>query len=87
MDTNLLKLFAGSMITNMTEMSKASRTQLLNYVEEAEEYQVKAFLLDGEIMKEPKDVVCEEIVDQRYFASDLPEKIKEFEDYWTNITS
>ena len=60
MSLNSLKIFAGHIIT-MSEMHKSAKLQLLNYVEEADEYQVKALLLDGEIMREPRDIVCEEI--------------------------
>ena len=86
MNINLLKMFSGHVITT-SEMSESAKLQLLNYVEEADEYQVKGFLLDGVIMKEPKDVICEEIVDQRFYASELPEKIKDFERYWTKLLS
>ena len=86
MKANLLKLFSGHTIT-MSEMSKAAKLQLLNYIQDAQEYQVKGFLLDGEIMKEPKDIVCEEIIDQRFYASELPEKVKDFEKYWAQMLS
>ena len=86
MSVNSLKIFAGHIIT-MSEMHKSAKLQLLNYVEEADEYQVKALLLDGEIMREPRDIVCEEIVDQRYYSSDLPGKLKDFEKYWAQMLS
>jgi hypothetical protein len=86
MNTNLLKLFGGHMIAN-SKLSESAKLQLLNYIEEADEYQVKAFLLDGELMREPKDIVCEEIVDQRFEISGIPDKLKDFELYWTELTS
>jgi hypothetical protein len=86
MNINLLKMFSGHVIT-ISKMSESAKLQLLNYVEEGDEYQVKGFLLDGVIMKEPKDVICEEIIDQRFYASELPGKIKDFERYWTKLLS
>jgi hypothetical protein len=38
-------------------------------------------------MREPKDIVCEEIVDQRFEISGIPDKLKDFELYWTELTS
>ena len=86
MNINLLKIFGGHMVTT-SEMSSPAKLQLLHYVEEADEYQMKAFLLDAEIMKEPGDIVCEEIIDQRFYASELPDKIKDFERYWAQMLS
>jgi len=85
-DVNELKIFAGHAIV-VSEMSKDSKNQLLNYVQEASEHQVKAFLLDGEIMKSPGDIVCEAIIDDRFDASDIPVKIRIFSNEWTEVMS
>lgn len=86
MNANLLKIFSGHMIVQ-TDLTEGSKQQLLNYVQEASEYQVKVFLLDGEIMNVTDDEVCMEIVDQRFYASELPGKIKDFEKYWAELLS
>jgi hypothetical protein len=86
LNVNLLKIFSGHIITS-SEMSSASKNQLLNYVKEGTEHQVKAFLLDGQIMKDPDDLVCKEIIDERFSSSDIPEKLKQFSIDWNEIIS
>ena len=46
---NELKIRAGEKVTEMDNISTQSKKQLLRYVKEADEYQVKKFLLDEEI--------------------------------------
>jgi hypothetical protein len=84
MNTYSLKLFSGHMIVS-TGLSEQSKLQLLNYIQEASEYQVKVFLLDAEIMNVVNDEVCREIVDQRFYSSDLPAKIRSFIDEWDGM--
>ncbi len=84
MHVNTIKIFAGHAIVT-SEMSASAKNQLLNYVQEATEHQVKAFLLDGEIMKNPDDIVCENIIDDRFENSDLPMTIKIFSKEWGEL--
>jgi hypothetical protein len=86
MNVNLLKIFSGHIIAT-SEMSSSAKKQLLNYVQEGTEYQVKAFLLDGEIMRDPDDLVCKEIIDQRFYSSNLPEKLNKFSTDWNDVMS
>jgi hypothetical protein len=80
-----LKIFAGHAITT-SDLSADSKNQLLNYVKEASEHQVKAFLLDGEIMN-TDDLVCETIIDERYEISEIPEKVTSFISEWKELMS
>lgn len=86
MNVNNMKIFAGHAIVT-SEMGKDSKKQLLNYVQDATEHQVKAFLLDAEIMKDPNDVVCQTIIDERFDASGLNETIKVFSKEWEELMS
>jgi len=62
-----LRLKAGEIII-ASEMSKASKLQLLNFVkEEATDAQVKALLMDGKIVQ--LDEQAEEIVNDRFEVS------------------
>ena len=78
MNTNLLKLFAGNVIVQM-EMDKAAKRQLLNFVESATEHQVKALMMDGEIIPDPVDLVAYEIIDIRYNISGVPTLVEDFQ--------
>ena len=81
---NMLKIFSGHIITT-SKMPASAKNQLLNYVKEGTESQVKAFLLDGEIMKDPNDIVCKKIIDERFYSSDLPEKLNKFSTDWNEV--
>jgi hypothetical protein len=81
---NMLKIFSGHIITT-SKMPASAKNQLLNYVKEGTESQVKAFLLDGEIMKDPNDIVCKKIIDERFYSSDLPEKLVYFVHEWDDL--
>ena len=86
MNVNNMKIFAGHAIVT-SEMGSDAKNQLLNYVQEGSEHQVKAFLLDGEIMKDPDDIVCQTIIDERFDASGLRETIKTFSKEWSELIS
>ncbi len=77
MNTNLLKIFAGDVIVQ-TEMDKAAKRQLLNFVEGATEHQVKVLMMDGEIIPDPVDLVTYEIIDQRFNVSGVPTLVEAF---------
>jgi hypothetical protein len=77
MNTNLLKLFAGHIIV-ISEMDTGTKEQLLNFVEDATEYQVKSFLLDAEIVKDRKSEIANHILNNRFEISAIPVKINEF---------
>lgn len=64
MELNTLKVVAGDIVTQ-SEVSKSGKLQLLNWLQnEATEPQVKAFLMDGEIVH--LDEQSEEIVNARF---------------------
>lgn len=65
---NDLKIFAGLIVTE-SKMTKASKLQLLNFIQnEATIPQIKALLLDGEIVNLDKQ--AEEIVNSRFEVSE-----------------
>jgi len=76
METNLLKLFAGNVIVQ-SQLEQEVKHQMLNFIEGATEHQIKAFLVDGEIIRDPVDLVAYEIIDMRYNMSNLPEQVEE----------
>jgi len=66
-----LRLKAGEIIVT-SEMSKAAKHQLLNFVkEEATDAQVKALLMDGKIVQ--LDEQAEEIVNDRFKTNKISE--------------
>ena len=68
-----LRLLAGEIVIE-SDMSKASKLQLLNFIkEEATDAQIKALLMDGKIIK--LDEQAEEIVNDRF----KQHKLNEFE--------
>ncbi len=72
---DIIKMFSGRIITD-SKLNNDTKLQMLNYVKEANVYEVMALLLDGKIQtisEESKSVVLE-----RFKKSDIPEKIKIF---------
>jgi len=68
MNDNQLKILAGEIVVK-SKLTKPAKLQLLNYLQkEATESQVKAFLLDGEIVN--LDNQAEEIVNERFAISE-----------------
>lgn len=66
-----LKIISGVIVTE-SQLSKASKLQILNWLQkEASEAQIKAFLLDGKIVK--LDEQAEEIVNERFEVHTLNE--------------
>ena len=84
-DTNLLKLFAGNVIIQ-SEMEKEVKRQFLNFVEDASEHQVKAFLMDGVMIPEPDDLIICEIINDRFSVSNIPGIIEENEEVLTTLS-
>ena len=68
MNTNNLKTTCGEIIVS-SKLTKESKLQLLNFVQiEADEHQLKVFLLDGEIVTKADDE-AKEIINQRFEQS------------------
>ena len=65
MNTNKLKTTCGEIIVK-SKLTKESKLQLLNFIQvEADEHQLKGFLLDGEIIPKADDE-AKQIIDQRF---------------------
>ena len=76
-DQKLRKVAAETIVTN-SSLSRSSKLQLLNFVEnEATEYQVMAFLLDGTIVQ--LDEQAENIVEDRFNCSEVGQIVTEME--------
>jgi len=73
---NSLKLFAGNVIVQ-SQLESEVKHQMLNFVEGGTEHQIKAFLVDGEIIGDPVDLVAYEIIDMRYNMTNLPKMVQE----------
>jgi hypothetical protein len=69
MNANDLKVTAGKAVVE-SRLTKQSKLQLLNFLEGATPHQVKAFLLDGEIIGVP-DEYTKEIIDARFSISEI----------------
>ena len=68
MNINKLKTTCGEIVVN-AKLTKESKLQLLNFIQvEADEHQLKSFLLDGEIIAKADDE-SKEIIDQRFGQS------------------
>ncbi len=71
MESTDLKIAAGSIITE-SKMSKATKLQLLNFVQnEATDHQIMALMLDGKVVK--LDEQAEQVVEDRFKVSKLNE--------------
>lgn len=74
---NLRKVAAETIVTN-SSLSRSSKLQLLNFIEnEATEYQVMAYLLDGTIVQ--LDEQAESIVEDRFNCSEVSQIVTEME--------
>ena len=74
MNTNKLKITCGEIIVK-AKLTKESKLQFLNFIQtEADEHQLKALLLDGEITAKADDET-KEIINQRF-------KVSKFESYF-----
>jgi len=68
-----LKILAGSIVIE-SDFSKSAKKQLINFLETANIYQVKAFLMDGEIVGNLDDN-SKSIIDSRFdFRNDLQQE-------------
>lgn len=66
MDKNDLKILSGAMIWEST-LPKSAKIQLIRFVKEANEIQLKAFVLDGEIIPNSKlDKMSVEVIGERF---------------------
>lgn len=66
MDRNDLKILSGAMIWE-SSLPKNAKIQLIRFVKEANEVQLKAFVLDGEIIPSSKlDKVSVEVIGERF---------------------
>jgi hypothetical protein len=70
-----LKVLCGQVVME-SSLTKPSKLQLLRYIREANEPQLKAFLLDGEIVK--IDEQSKEIINERFETSKFPDILNEF---------
>lgn len=77
MNTNLLKIFSGDVIIS-SKLPPDLKMQLIEYIENASDYQVKRFLLYTEITKDTNSDLARSIVDNEFNISDLPEKVIHF---------
>lgn len=65
LNMSILKITCGEIVVR-SKLTKESKLQLLNFIQkEADEHQLKAFLLDGEIVTQLNDE-AKTIVDQRF---------------------
>ena len=71
MDTKVLRLVAGAVITDNKKMSKASKHQMLKFIQsEATDAQVKGLLLDGKVHT-GLDKQAEKVINMRFENSKL----------------
>ena len=61
-------------IVNESNKSKLSKLQLLNFIMEASEHQLMAFILDDQIIK--TDELSEQIIEDRFKASKVINEIR-----------
>lgn len=81
MDITELKILTGHIITE-SKLSKQAKIQLLNWIQnEAIEVQLKAFLLDGEIVH--LDEQAEQIVNDRFSISEKGGRIEKLRKTWS----
>lgn len=76
-DINTLKVLAGQKITELTDKSSSAKKHMLRYIREADEYEVKNFLLDQEIRPIQEDE--KEIIDNRFQKSEILNEASPFE--------
>ena len=66
-----LKLVSCDVILK-SDLSKSAKFQLINFVEGASEIQLKAFMLDGNIISESINDESKQILSERFEASKWP---------------
>jgi hypothetical protein len=69
MDTNELKLYLGHVVTE-SSMPKDAKIQMLNFLRDANDIQLKAIYLDGEIIKPTVSEQAKQIIEQRFSVSE-----------------
>jgi len=80
-----LKILAGEIVVR-SKLTKPAKLQLLNYLQkEATEAQVKAFLLDGEIVS--LDEHAEEIVNERFEVSEAGGRIAKLRKTYMSVAA
>jgi len=72
MDKKDLQVFSMCIISE-SKSSKLAKLQLLNFVMEASEHQLMAFILDGQIIK--TDELSEQIIKDRFESHPLSEGV------------
>jgi hypothetical protein len=66
MDKNDLKILSGAMIWE-SSLPKNAKIQLIRFIKEANETQLKALVLDGTIIPSSKlDEITREVIDERF---------------------
>jgi len=68
------KLLAASIVVESDKLTKSSKHQLLNFLENASDIQIKSFLLDGSIIEEP-DEMTQQIIEDRFNCSPLSKEV------------
>lgn len=69
MDINRMRLGLMYIFKESSSVGKQAKLQLINFIESADEYQLKALALDGEfIPKDALDESAKEILDSRFDA-------------------
>ena len=80
-----LRLFAGQVVVE-SKISKAAKLQLLNFIkEEASDTQIKALLLDGEIVH--LDEQAEEVVNDRFSVSEAGGKVAQMRKTYFGVSA
>lgn len=79
MDTKILRLAAGAVITDNTKMSKQAKHQMLEFIQhEASDVQIKGLLMDGKVPID-FDKDAEKILNMRFENSPMGKKLIEKE--------
>lgn len=68
-ELNKLKLLAGQKVVEMDDKSQSAKKHMLRYIKEADEYEVKSFLLDRTL--EPVEEDSKKIIDSRIKRSNI----------------
>jgi len=70
MDINRMKLGLVYIFSENKKISKQAKLQLINFIEQADEYQLKVLMMDGELVSKDKlDEQSCEIIDDRFDVS------------------
>jgi len=77
MDTNRMKLGLAHIFTVNESISKQTKLQLINFIEQANIHQLKVLAMDGQLVpKSQLDENANQIIDDRYDSLDIDEIIK-----------